>query len=125
MGPSILPNAVDYSHKKDQGHVKPELYCNVVIPFLCPLNTSNTLGCTLMLDKSTYSLKVDSLPGIYASICLCLLLKVAFSTPVILYCAYSTNIQFIKLKKKLVLGVLIIYNYSKFVQLVREGASNE
>ena len=78
-----------------------------------------------MLDKSTYSLKVDSPLLICAGTCLCLLLEVTLPTPVIPYCTYSTNIKLLELRKELVLGVLIIYNYYKFVRIVRKSTGDD
>ena len=69
IGPSILLNAVDYSHKKDQYYVKLELNSNVVIPLLCLLNTGDSLSSTLMFDISPYSLKEDSPLLIYTGTC--------------------------------------------------------
>jgi hypothetical protein len=77
-----------------------------------------------MLDKSTYSLKIDSSLGIYASTCLYLLLKVALPIPIIPYYAYSTDIKLSELRKKLVSGISIIYNHGEFVRIVRKGVSN-
>jgi hypothetical protein len=62
----------------------------------------------LILNESTNNLKINGFPGIYISIYLCLLFKVALSTSIIPYYAYNTNIKLLELRKDLISSILII-----------------